>query len=508
MEPKDQDDKVDSDSHAADAIRITSISIGKLFGSYDYELKLAAPHIGEQVRILYGENGLGKTNILAILFHLLSPHERRNHRNSLAKIKFQSVLVSLSNGIQVSARRPEGKLDGGFRCEVTTKRGLRLLGGWNFVLEGETPKPEIAEFLHNASPETLRLLEDATPSKSSKARSKALTATRKSELVAQQVALNELVLRYFKSETNPLMGEQPFLQALAASVPPVYFLSADRIFSSDKIERDEGTADTDLRPGRMSTELLLTKGRERTLSRAIKAASDALSTRAVTATRFGSSTMHSIYAGLIERLASRHATRETLATPVDQLVSTLEGLQGQYDRFSTYGLSSSLNAVSIIKNLRAVKSAEREVASDILQPYVDSLTEQAKSLEDAYGPIHRLVSTINQFLYDKQVGFTLGRGLYVANGRGEVLAPKDLSSGEQQLLLLFCHITIAHNTGGIFIVDEPELSLNIKWQRRLVRSLLELDTHRNLQFILASHSMEVITAFRDEVVVLEEAKNG
>lgn len=120
--------------------------------------------------------------------------------------------------------------------------------------------------------------------------------------------------------------------------------------------------------------------------------------------------------------------------------------------------------------------------------------------------IHGFISTINQFLYDKAATFSLGEGLIVKNSAGETLKPKDLSSGEQQLLLLFCNIVMVYETGGVFIVDEPEISLNIKWQRKLIDALLKLDLAGTLQFILASHSMEVITAHRENVIPLKDIK--
>jgi predicted ATP-binding protein involved in virulence len=55
---------------------------------------------------------------------------------------------------------------------------------------------------------------------------------------------------------------------------------------------------------------------------------------------------------------------------------------------------------------------------------------------------------------------------------------------------------------AIFIIDEPELSLNVKWQRRIVQSLLDCAEGASVQFIMASHSMEVLAAHRKHVVQL------
>jgi predicted ATP-binding protein involved in virulence len=52
------------------------------------------------------------------------------------------------------------------------------------------------------------------------------------------------------------------------------------------------------------------------------------------------------------------------------------------------------------------------------------------------------------------------------------------------------------------MIDEPEISLNIKWQRQLIQSLLDVTKGSNIQFIFASHSMELLTPHRDRVVRL------
>jgi predicted ATP-binding protein involved in virulence len=52
------------------------------------------------------------------------------------------------------------------------------------------------------------------------------------------------------------------------------------------------------------------------------------------------------------------------------------------------------------------------------------------------------------------------------------------------------------------MIDEPEISLNVKWQRQLVQSLLSITDGASIQFIFASHSMELLAQHRNRVVKL------
>ena len=91
----------------------------------------------------------------------------------------------------------------------------------------------------------------------------------------------------------------------------------------------------------------------------------------------------------------------------------------------------------------------------------------------------------------------------LASMKGAKLSPVQLSSGEKQLLLLLCHAIYARKPGTIFIIDEPEISLNIVWQRELIQALMTCLEGTQFQVILATHSMELLSRCRQYVTPLE-----
>lgn len=64
-----------------------------------------------------------------------------------------------------------------------------------------------------------------------------------------------------------------------------------------------------------------------------------------------------------------------------------------------------------------------------------------------------------------------------------------LSSGEKQLLILLTETLLQQSQPYIFIADEPELSLHIEWQRNLVNSIRSLNP--NAQIVFATHAPEI-----------------
>lgn len=73
---------------------------------------------------------------------------------------------------------------------------------------------------------------------------------------------------------------------------------------------------------------------------------------------------------------------------------------------------------------------------------------------------------------------------------GELLFPYKLSSGEKQMLVILLTVLVQDNAHCVLFMDEPEASLHIEWQQRLIAMIRELNP--NVQIILTTHSPAVI----------------
>ncbi len=73
---------------------------------------------------------------------------------------------------------------------------------------------------------------------------------------------------------------------------------------------------------------------------------------------------------------------------------------------------------------------------------------------------------------------------------GETLVPYQLSSGEKQILAILLTVLVENDLPYILFMDEPEVSLHIEWQKRLIDLCLELNPQ--VQIILTTHSPAVI----------------
>ena len=136
-----------------------------------------------------------------------------------------------------------------------------------------------------------------------------------------------------------------------------------------------------------------------------------------------------------------------------------------------------------------------------------SLVEWARNLsaerEDIFSSLRRYEEIINSFLSDKHVAVTEDGRLavsYIGETDPSPLSLDHLSSGEKQILILLTAALLRADVPVVYLADEPELSLHVSWQARLLQSLVDLGGA--MQVIVATHSPDVVGPFHDHVVEL------
>lgn len=184
----------------------------------------------------------------------------------------------------------------------------------------------------------------------------------------------------------------------------------------------------------------------------------------------------------------------------------LDDLSATIDRLDTSG-NNSQKVYSRIAN--AVNkpvgsfSTEEETAKRVLNLYVNFLEERVKAQQSSFEDIRAFEESVNFFLTPKKLQMqsaSLHRRPEVrvmsATGRKSYRI-SSLSSGERQILsMLFCASRMAEDY-GIFLIDEPELSLHVDWQRCVLGQLMRQTGDR--QVIACTHSPEVGGDHPDDV---------
>ena len=147
-----------------------------------------------------------------------------------------------------------------------------------------------------------------------------------------------------------------------------------------------------------------------------------------------------------------------------------------------------------------------DVAAIILNDRIDSIIDDWNILvekrKEIFKPKETFLSIVNDLMQRKVFSIDEKNELKITTQSGKDLPLKLLSSGEKQLLIVLGEALLQQNEACVYIADEPELSLHVKWQESLVDNLLNLNPRA--QIIFATHSPDVVSRFGDRVFDMEK----
>lgn len=129
--------------------------------------------------------------------------------------------------------------------------------------------------------------------------------------------------------------------------------------------------------------------------------------------------------------------------------------------------------------------------------------EQALTIQQN---IDELFHVVNNMFSDtgKKINISKGNNsTLVFHQDNDILQLEQLSSGEKQLLLILLKIFLLEKKPSILLMDEPEISLHISWQQKLIQSLRTLNPH--CQIILSTHSPSIFAkGWGDKITYMED----
>lgn len=130
-----------------------------------------------------------------------------------------------------------------------------------------------------------------------------------------------------------------------------------------------------------------------------------------------------------------------------------------------------------------------------LKFYLSSRLKQLNPLTEFLKQIDLFTEICNTAFGYKELSLHERHGLSVRVNIGEhseELDLPDLSSGEQQIIFLAYQLTIGADHNALILIDEPELSLHLEWQKSFVSLLDRIGEQTNNSYICATHSPSIV----------------
>ena len=136
--------------------------------------------------------------------------------------------------------------------------------------------------------------------------------------------------------------------------------------------------------------------------------------------------------------------------------------------------------------------------------FTDGFSEEHFSDRFVVEEMQLFEELVNERLLFKAVSIDEYEGISVVSQDGMSVALNALSSGEQHLLMLYFQLLFEIGPDTLVMIDEPELSMNVVWQRNFLKDLQRISELRKFDVLVATHSPMIIHDKWDWVVHLGE----
>lgn len=151
--------------------------------------------------------------------------------------------------------------------------------------------------------------------------------------------------------------------------------------------------------------------------------------------------------------------------------------------------------------VQQLKASPDNNALAVLKTYTEYLESRADARQLVAERLLTFEAVMQEFFEDKVVRIGRRHGIEITS-EDEPLQEAQLSSGEYQLLFLMVSALTTRRRGTVIAIDEPELSIHVAWQRRLVRNILRCASRATPQLILATHSPDIAADYADRMIHL------
>ncbi|MGV1916398.1 AAA family ATPase [Rhizobium sp. 22-785-1] len=187
------------------------------------------------------------------------------------------------------------------------------------------------------------------------------------------------------------------------------------------------------------------------------------------------------------------------APPEDIIRNKLRELEEKRTQLVSAGLLDKSDADQITELDRI---GEKEIRN-FLRVYSEDTQQKLSVFDDLYEKINIFQTIIAEHLTFKKLKIDPKVGMKVEDDQGRPIPLNALSSGEQHELVIIYDLLFRVSDNSLILVDEPELSLHVAWQKKFITDLQRIQKARPLNVVIATHSPQIINQRWDLVTELD-----
>lgn len=311
------------------------------------------------------------------------------------------------------------------------------------------------------------------------------------ELTIQILKSNKMIVytitgRGENSHRYPLMDSKDENNELIAILEdihhkfPIYFIDANRLWTQKMISNQDNEAVNNSLP----TVLEYAKELKTWMTEALAQAHF-----------YGQTLDRSFPKRLITQMSSQNA----LCLSQQALKTELIALEERRAILESIGLFE----VSMRPMYQDLENLDETIRS-VLTLYIQDSKEKLKMSEKLALKINMLCQLINKRFAYKKMEISREEGFLFTVPTHEKLKADQLSSGEQNELILMFTLLFKAPKGALILMDEPEISLHIAWQQSFLEDMEAIVSLTPLHMIIATHSPDIINGRWNLTTGLEE----
>ncbi len=392
----------------------------------------------KKINLIYAANGFGKTTLLRFIYNFLAP-SGAGYKSWISRLPFKQATLTFSDKSFFQIIKTNG-LKGSYSVEHVSSSGentfFRILADHEFKVIDTIPDTDIdslQKFLYSFDHELFYITD----------RREYLTTSRIGDVFRQFPT---------RSSRREIIDEDGRKRAIRDQ-------DADNLISI------------------------------RTLSSMIR---DRFQRQIIESGLYAQRSSNSIYLDLARLISSPQISnlsrsREELYTQVDEIRRDAGSSRG-------FGTIPDINFDDYLDLIKQTPDSTIPQVSLVLSPFLESTMARVQAAKTHITRMSLFLEELNRFYSDKLFSFDVQHGLTIKQAEnGAPVELEWLSSGERQLFTILGSVFLVQDRTSFVLIDEPEISLNILWQREFVGALKRIAADAPIQYILASHSLEMLS---------------
>lgn len=454
-------------------MRITQISVTKLFGTFNHTITL---NLDDRITLIHGPNGVGKTTILKLvdaLFNKLGDELRNIPFQELTILFDDNSKLSLVNNFSIFDKKDtQRKSRQEFRFLLTYDRQNQKILEWPTNLRIDPREFRIPlSFVERLIPQLERI-----------------SATRWLDQTTGEIfSFDSIIHRWgdrFPSEFRNIKPSWPVWFEEFFKDISIRFIHAQRLLLLNK-ENDETSS---------RSRVIIDTDRETQVSEAVINYSSQLKDIIRQKLAESSTLTQSLDRSFPQRLIKTYKDRDVMSK--EELIERLTKVEEKRQHLISVGLYDPE------KESISNPEINNDNIQRVLSVYVKDVENKLSVFDELAGRIELFETLLNSHFNYKKLKIDKEKGFLFETDKG-ILSASNLSSGEQHELVLIYELLFLTNKETLVLIDEPELSLHVGWQLRFLEDLQQIIEKTQINALIATHSPQIINNRWDLTVKLD-----